>query len=409
MVCTVLALAWANSPWWHGYEQLWSVPLSISVPGFALNATLHQWINDGLMAVFFFLVGLEIKREMLVGELASARLAALPVAAAAGGMVVPALFYVLLNASGPGARGWGIPMATDIAFALGVVALLGSRVSPGLKVFLAALAIVDDIGAVLVIAIFYSAGVAWDALAAGGVVLLLSVLANRLGIRHFGVYAALGALLWGCFLASGVHATVAGVLLAMTIPSRTRINQHEFVSRCRAILERFERALISDAGLGRVEQDSVHELERSCEQVQSPLHRMERGLHWSVAFVIMPLFALSNAGVRLADSLPFAPGGALVAGGIVLGLVLGKPLGITLASWLAVRAGAAALPAGATWGAVRGVSWLGGIGFTMSLFIAGLAFEPGPLLNAAKLGILGASLIAGITGWLLLRRAGRAD
>ncbi len=366
MGCTVIALAWANSPWWHSYEQLWALPLGFSAPSYMLSAPLHQWINDGLMAVFFFLVGLEIKREMLVGELASVRLAALPVAAAVGGMIVPALLYVALNAGGPGARGWGIPMATDIAFAIGVLSLLGTRVSPALKVFLTALAIVDDIGAVLVIAIFYSAGIAWDALAAGGALLLLSVLANRLGVRHLGVYLLVGVLLWGCFLASGVHATVAGVLLAMTIPS--------------------------DAA----------------QEGRSPLHRLERGLHVPVAFVIMPLFALSNAGVRLAESLPFAADGALVAGGIVLGLVLGKPLGITLASWLAVRAGAASLPAGAGWAGVRGVSWLGGIGFTMSLFIANLAFEGGPLLNAAKLGILAASLIAGIAGWLLLRRPVRA-
>lgn len=361
LACTAVALVWANSPWWHSYHAVWAVPLGVRGSGFALAAPLHEWINDGLMAVFFFLVGLEIKRELLVGELASARHAALPIAAAAGGMIVPALLYAACNATAPGMRGWGIPMATDIAFALGVVALLGSRVPPGLKVFLAALAIVDDIGAVLVIAVFYSSGIVWPALGAGAALLLVCVLANRFGLRHVGIYALLGLMLWATFLASGVHATVAGVLLAMTIPS----------------------------GL---------------------LLRWQRGLHWPVAFLIMPLFALSNAGVRLVGNgdawMP--DGGGRVVTGVVLGLLLGKPLGITLAAWLAVRTGVAALPEGATWRALHGVSWLGGIGFTMSLFIAGLAFEGTALLAPAKVGIFGGSVAAGIVGWLVLSRPPRA-
>jgi NhaA family Na+:H+ antiporter len=414
LACTVLALAWANSPWAEGYRHLWETPLTVGVPGRSLTLSLHHWINDGLMAVFFFLVGLEIKREMRVGELASPRQAALPIAGALGGMLVPAAIYAALNAGGAGAPGWGIPMATDIAFALGVLALLGPRVPFPLKIFLAALAIVDDIGAVLVIAFFYTAAISWSALATGAVLLVALLSCNRAGVRHPAVYALRGVGLWAAFLASGVHATIAGVLLAMTIPSSTRINEDEFLARSHAILHDFERAcspattVLTNAD----QQHAIHELEVACEQAQAPLLRMEHGLHGVVAVGIMPLFALANAGVHF--------GGDLLAGlswsvtaRIVLGLVLGKPVGITLFAWLATRAGLAALPSGADWRALHGVSWLGGIGFTMSLFIAGLAF-PGSaaLLDSAKVGILGASVLAGLSGWMLLhgvRGTRRAD
>ena len=405
LACTALALGWANSPWAESYHHLWETPFTIGFPGRGLTLSLHHWINDGLMAVFFFLVGLEIKREMLVGELASPRQAALPIAGAIGGMVVPAGLYALLNAGSVGAAGWGIPMATDIAFALGVVALLGNRVPLGLKVFLAALAIVDDIGAVLVIAFFYTAALSWSALAIGAVFLIALAACNVAGVRNPVAYALLGIGLWGAFLASGIHATIAGVLLAMTIPARTRINEDEFLARGRAILDDFERScspattVLTNAG----QQHAIHELESACEHAQAPLLRLEHGLHGIVAFGIMPLFALANAGVHL--------GGDLLAGiswsvttGTVLGLVVGKPIGITLFAWLATRLGLAALPAGAAWRALVGVSFLGGIGFTMSIFIASLAFpDSAALLDSAKIGILAASLIAGLAGWALLR------
>lgn len=407
LVCTALALAWANSPWAASYHHLWELEVAVDAGPFSIRSTLHHLINDGLMAVFFFLVGLEIKREVLIGELASLRQAALPAAAALGGMAVPAAIYAALNAGGSGSAGWGIPMATDIAFALGVLALLGDRVPTGLKVFLAALAIVDDIGAVLVIALFYTSGVDWTALAVAGALLLLAAGANAAGVRRPSAYAVVGLALWGAVLASGVHATVAGVLLAMAIPSRTRIDEDEFLRRARRSVDEFA----SGCGPGttvltnQVQQEALLTLETLCEQAQAPLQTTERKLHGVVAFFIMPLFALANAGVQLGGGDFAAAFSSPVLLGVLLGLVVGKPLGITLFSWLAVRMGIAALPNRVTWRTVHGVSWLGGIGFTMSLFVAGLAFPDRPgLLAAAKLGILAASLAAGICGWILLRR-----
>jgi NhaA family Na+:H+ antiporter len=405
LACTALALVWANSPWAESYHHLWETPISVGFPGHGLTLSLHHWINDGLMAVFFFLVGLEIKREMLVGELASPRQAALPIAGALGGMLVPAGIYAAMNAGSPGAAGWGIPMATDIAFALGVVALLGPRVPLGLKVFLAALAIVDDIGAVLVIAFFYTAALSWTALAIGAAVLAALALCNVAGVRHPAFYALLGVGLWLAVLASGIHATIAGVLLAMTIPSRTRIDEDEFLTRGRLILDDFERScspattVLTNAG----QQHAIHELEIACEQAQAPLLRLEHALHGIVAFGIMPLFALANAGVHFGGDL-FAGLSWSVTTGTILGLVVGKPIGITLFAWLATRIGVATLPSGAGWRALIGVSCLGGIGFTMSIFIASLAFPASaPLLDSAKVGILAASVVAGLAGWALLR------
>jgi NhaA family Na+:H+ antiporter len=298
LACTALALAWANSPWAESYPQLWETPLTVGIGSFIAHSTLHHLINDDLMAVFFFLVGLEIKREMLAGELASIRQAALPIAAAAGGMLVPALLYASLNAGTTGEPGWGVPMATDIAFALGVLALLGDRVPVGVRVFLAALAIVDDIGAVLVIAVFYSGGIEWGALAFAGALVLLVIGANIAGVRRPWAYAAIGFVLWGAVLSSGIHATIAGVLLAMTIPARTRIDEKSFLSRGRDALSQFEVAY--DPGASPLKdpehQAAIQQLERLAEQLQPPLLRLEHALHGPVAFGIMPLFALANAG-----------------------------------------------------------------------------------------------------------------
>ena len=400
VISAIAALIWSNSPAAHGYFALWERTVTVGTEGFALVESLHGWINDGLMVVFFLLVGLEIKRELFVGELSSLKQAGLPIAAAIGGMLVPAVLYAAFNATGAGARGWGIPMATDIAFALGVLALLGNRVPLGLRVFLAALAIVDDIGAVLVIAVFYTSGLSAAALwlAAGAFVAL--VVCNRAGARRPMPYALLGIVLWLAILHSGVHATVAGVLLAATIPSRTRIDEDTFVARAEAAIAEFSAASAPGARTvmsNPAQQEALHQLERAAEAVQSPLLRLEHGLHKLVAFVIMPLFAFANAGVQLTREL-FAGLSWSVVLGVGIGLVVGKVIGISLASWAAVRAGIAALPNQVTWRSLFAVSWLGGIGFTMSLFIATLAFGSGPLLDSAKVGILGGSLVASIIG-----------
>ena len=412
LAATAIALGWANSPWAHGYHALWDTPLALGIGDWTTSATLHHLINDGLMAVFFFLVGLEIKREMLSGELASLRNAALPMFAAVGGMLVPAALYLAVARGGAAAGGWGVPMATDIAFALGVLALLGDRVPTGLKVFLAALAIVDDIGAILIIALFYSGGVAWAALGGATVILLLSAGANRAGVRNPWAYAAIGFALWAAVLSSGVHATVAGVLLAMTIPVRTQIHEAAFLRSAQRALADFDAAAVVTALDPEItvlsntdHHTAVEELETLCEMVQPPLIRLEHALHGIVAFGIMPLFALSNAGVSLSVEAIRATAGSPVALGVLVGLTLGKPLGIAAFSWLAVRLGIAALPSGVTWPMLCAAGVLGGIGFTMALFIAGLAFADLRLLDAAKFGILVASTVSGVAGWLLLRRA----
>ena len=406
LVCAAIALFWANSPWAHGYHALWDARISIGLGGSAASLTLHEIVNDGLMAVFFFLVGLEIKREILVGELATRRQAALPVAAALGGMIVPALLFVAFNASTHGTRGWGIPMATDIAFALGVLALLGDGLPSSLRVFLSALAIADDLGAVLVIALFYTATISWTALAAAGALLLLSIIANAIGVRATWAYALIGLALWVAVLLSGVHATVAGVLLALTIPSRTRIDEGAFLAGARNALADFhdahapERTVLSS----RAHQIALQELDTLADHAQAPLVRLEHGLHGIVTFGIMPVFALANAGVLLSGTghLLASP----VALGVLAGLLLGKPIGICLATWAAVRSGVASIPAEVSRRMLLGVACLGGIGFTMSLFIAGLAFGgSSELLTAAKLGTFTASILAGIVGWLVLRGA----
>jgi NhaA family Na+:H+ antiporter len=401
MAAALVALVWANSPFSDSYAELWETTVTIGAGPFILAKSLHLWINDGLMAIFFLVVGLEIKRELLVGELASARRAVLPIAAAVGGAILPAILFLLVAGGDPvAARGWGVPMATDIAFALGVLALLGSRVPVGLRIFLTALAIVDDLLAVLVIAVFYSSDLSVPALAAAGLVLLGLVIANRLGVRRPIVYAVLGVALWVAVLQSGIHATVAGVLLAMTIPARTRIDPADFLERARGFMEDFGRQVDDDPD------DEHHaalwELEDLTEGAQAPMLRFEHALHPWVAFLIVPLFALSNAGVHIGGDLAATAMEPVVLG-VLVGLVLGKQVGITLASLVVVRAGLAALPDGVTWRHIYGTAWLGGIGFTMSLFVSDLAFGGSPALELAKVGILAASVVAGTGGYLILR------
>jgi Na+:H+ antiporter, NhaA family len=404
---TIVALVWANSPWRDTYTALWQTRLTVSVGDLALAKPLVKWVNDGLMAIFFFVVGMEIKREVIVGELADRRKATLPIVAALGGAVLPALIYVTLNRGGAGADGWGVPMATDIAFALAALTLLGSRIPIGLKVFLTALAIADDIGAVLVIALFYTPAVAWSFLGLAAAFLAALVLANLLGARSPVIYAVLGLGLWFAFVESGVHATVAGVLLALTVPIRSRIDADEFLRRGRALLEEFERGGEHGRAVTPTvnQRDVVHALQESCAHVETPLHRMEHALHPWVSYAILPVFALANAGVTFEGSIGDALGHPVTIG-VALGLVLGKQVGVFLAAWLAVRAGVAALPTGVTWRALYGAAWLAGIGFTMSLFIAALAFDEPGLLTAAKVGILGGSVISGLGGWLVLRSVG---
>jgi NhaA family Na+:H+ antiporter len=408
LLSTAAALIWANSPWSASYTAFWHTNITISLGAKALSHDLHFWVNDLLMVIFFFFVGLEIKREVLVGELASPRQAALPIIAAFGGVVVPAIIYSVLNAGTAGARGWGVPMATDIAFALGVMALLGSRIPVGLKVFLTALAIADDMAAVLVIAVFYTEQISGLALGAAALCLAVLLTLNRLGARQPLVYAFGGAFLWLAVLASGVHATIAGIALAFTIPSRTRLDAPEFLLHGRSTLDQFGKAQENQPMLicNEDQQAAVHALEEACEKVQPPLLRMEYALqHW-VTFAIMPVFALANAGVVIGGDLSqilIQP----ITLGVILGLLIGKPIGITLASWLAVRNGLAALPAGVNWSHIHGAGWLGGIGFTMSLFVASLAFADEAHLTMAKVGIFTASLCAGIVGSLLLLKATR--
>ncbi len=406
MFTSITALVWANSPLAHSYHHIWEISFRIGLGEFAVDKSLHHWINDGLMAIFFFLVGLEIKREFLAGELASAQKLILPLAAALGGMVVPALFFVSLNVGTEAQMGWGIPMATDIAFALGALALLGAGVPPALIVFLTALAIVDDLGGVLVIALFYGEKIALSPLISGFFILLISILCNKGGIRKPMVYVILGIALWLAFLKSGIHATVAGVLLAMTIPTNAQLTGNQFAKRIQGLLDDFSRRQRVDDPLSRAEdqQAAIQEIELSCRRVEAPLQRIEHGLHPWVTYIILPIFAFANAGTEI----PFqALGGALsdpIVLGVILGLIFGKQLGIMSFCWVTVKFGWTQLPQGVGWPQLYGVSILAGIGFTMSLFIADLAFPNPEYLQKAKIGILVASILSGVIGYFFLKK-----
>lgn len=392
VAATIVALIWANSPFQDSYTDLWDSEFVIEFQDHVLALSLRDWVNDGLMTIFFFVVGLEIKRELVVGELRDRRTATLPAVAALGGMVVPALIFVAFNAGGPGSSGWGIPMATDIAMAVGVLSLLGSRVAPSLKLFLLALAIVDDIGAIIVIAVFYSGGIDFTALSVAIALVVLVLVLRLVGVRRVWPYVAVGVVLWLAIHESGVHATIAGVVLGLMTPTGS--------SWSASTIDGERLADISSAHAAR----DTTVLARGSIPISEWL---EHGLHpWS-SYLIIPLFALANAGVPIsADSV----GDALtspIAHGIVAGLVVGKLVGITSFTWLAVRLRLGTLPNGATWRGVIGVAALGGVGFTVSIFVSGLAFGIGSRDTTAKLAILTASLTAGILGILLLRRGAR--
>jgi Na+:H+ antiporter, NhaA family len=407
---TVVALVLAAIVGHDAIHAFWEQRLTLSAGSrFELGLTWHEWVNDALMALFFLLVGLELKREILVGELSSLRNAALPVFAALGGMLAPALIYVAFNAQSAGARGWGVPMATDIAFAVGILVLLAWRVPRNLIIFLTALSIADDLGAVLVIALFYTSRIDARFFGAAIALFILLLLLNRGGIRNPLPYAIGGVLLWYAVLASGIHATLAGILLALVIPARPAHSPAQFEERIEELHAAFRADRrdeeTSDDPLGNQRMASIAEaMEHSAAKVQSPLQRMEHGLHPWVTFVVIPIFALANAGI---DLFHVRWGEALsndVTIGIVAGLVLGKFAGISFFSWLAVRLGLARLPSGVGWKHLLGAAWLGGIGFTMSLFIAQLAFTDAGMVEQAKLGILLASTAAALVGvaWLLV-------
>jgi NhaA family Na+:H+ antiporter len=404
LLATAAALIWANSPWQDSYHTLWHTQVTLGIGHFSLSESRHEWINDGLMSIFFFLVGLEIKREVLIGELSSMKQAIFPFLAAAGGSAVPAVIYLVATHSTDLQRGWAIPMATDIAFALGALALLGNRIPVGLKVFVTALAIVDDIFCVLVIAVFYTDHIYFLSLALAFLGVALSCLANWLGVRQPVIYGVIAVFVWLAVLKSGVHATIAGVLMAFTIPATTFIDRREFLDCSRLLLDEVEAAGKHSAQ----EHNAVHALEQQCELIQSPLHRIEHQLQPWVSYFIMPVFALANAGVHVLGNFGRAMADP-VAIGVALGLFIGKPIGITASCWLAVRFKLASPPAGVNWKQIFGASWLCAIGFTMSLFIAALAFGGGDELDLSKMGTLAASLSAGIAGALVLRKtAGRS-
>ncbi len=392
LAATVAALVWANSPWSQSYVDLWHTSISVTVGSHTISEDLRHWVNDGLMAVFFFVVGLEIKRELVVGQLASFRDAAVPVVAAIGGMVVPAAIYLAFNSGGPGAAGWGIPMATDIAFALGVLALLGSRVPPALKILLLGLAIVDDIGAIVVIAIFYTEQLALGALAVALGGLALVVILRRAGVWYPPLYGAVGVVVWVATLESGIHATLAGVALGLLTPARPLMSDLD--------ADRIAHELSPDAEVTATE---VKEISFRLRASVSVAERLEEGLHPWASYFCVPMFALANAGLVISSDAVSDAVGSSLAIGVFLGLVVGKLVGVTLATWLAVRFGLGRLPEGVAWRDIVGMAALAGIGFTVSLFIGGLAFSDPLLVDQAKMGVLAASVVAAAVGVLLLR------
>jgi len=403
IISTVAALIWANSS--DTYLHLWhKIYLSFSFGDFSISHSLTHWVNDGLMAIFFFTIGLEIKREIMGGELSSLKKASLPIMAAIGGMLIPALIYAIFNSSHPEfSRGWGIPMATDIAFALGLMALLGDKVNINLKIFLTALAIADDLGAILVIAIFYTENIDINALINAAVFLSVLIIANRMGVRRTAFYALVGLFgVWTSFLFSGIHATIAGVLIALTIPARPKISEKEFAEKVKIKIKKFEEVESNELSLLTDKQaHCIEDIDSIADDAHTPLQKLEHALHPIVAYFILPVFALANAGIviegKIAESF-LSP----VTLGIIVGLVLGKSLGVSGISWLAVKLKIANLPQGSNWRGIIGASFMAGIGFTMSIFVAELAFDDKDVIMMAKIGIFSASIISAIIGLTLL-------
>lgn len=402
----IIALIWANSPWRDSYHHIWHTYFSIGFENNLLSYSLHHWVNDGLMAMFFFVVGLELKREIIAGELSTMKKAILPMAAAAGGMIFPALIYVFINLGEPTINGWGIPMATDIVFALALMSLVGKNVPLTAKVFLVALATVDDLGAVLVIAFFYTSELSFASLMSGIGLLSLLVGANFLGVRNTIFYATIGIVgVWLAFLLSGVHATIAGVLVAFAIPARTRVNESLYSRSISHLLYKFNKQNPIRGPLMTPKQHRIIEkIKVISRDAQTPLQKIEGALHPLVTFVVIPLFALSNAGVEIGENFIsdlINP----VSIGVFFGLTIGKLIGVLSFVWVLLKAKVATLPRGMNMMHIVGIAGLAGVGFTMSLFITALAFEDPHVVDQAKYGILLASVASGTLGVYLLKKA----
>jgi NhaA family Na+:H+ antiporter len=410
LLSVISALVLANSPFRDSYHHFWETKLRIAFLDRELNYSLHQWVNDGLMAMFFFVVGLELKRELIIGELSSFKKAILPIAAAVGGMVLPAVFYIFINYDLNSENGWGIPMATDIVFTLALMGLVSKKIPLAAKIFLVALATVDDLGAVLVIALFYSSEISAMNLILGFCLLAVLALANLVKVRNVYFYAIVGiGGVWLAFLLSGVHATIAGVLVAFTIPAKTRINENLYSGGIRKLLGEYDKEIPEDGPLITSKQHYlIEEIKNLSLKAQSPLQKLEIKLHPWTSYLIIPLFALSNAGVAIEDSFfedLFNP----VTMGIILGLIGGKFVGILLFTWILVKTKIAPLPKFSSWKHIVGLALLAGVGFTMSLFITNLAFIKTQHIDQAKIGILIASVISGTLGILVLKSLKDSD
>jgi NhaA family Na+:H+ antiporter len=405
LIMVVIAMTWANSPWSHSYHELWNTKLAIGFEGAMLSKSLHHWVNDFLMAYFFFMVGLEVKREFIDGELSTARKAMLPIVGAVGGMVIPALLYLAINYNGVGASGWGIPMATDIAFAIGLLALAGNAISSSSKTFLTALATADDIGAILIIAFFLSTNLDVGNLIAAGVYFVIMLSGNLLGVRNVWFYFIVGVFgLWVALFLSGVHATLAGVLAAFCIPGRTMISEATYVEKIENHASRLSETQFTDNPLLKHSQvQIILDLIKDSKKALSPLQRLEERISPFVNYFVLPLFALANAGVTIKGEL-----GVMllhpISLGIIAGLCLGKLIGIMAASSLVVKTNIGKLPTDTNWNEIGGLSMMAGIGFTMSIFIAELSLQDSRLLQIAKVGIIAASVLSGVIGigWLKL-------
>ena len=406
IIATIIALFWANSAFYESYHHIWhDLKVGFAWGDINMIGSLHHWINDGLMALFFFTVGLEIKREVMGGELSSMKKASMPIAAAIGGMIIPAVLYVIVAINHPEyLQGWGIPMATDIAFALGLLALLGKGVNINLKIFLTALAIADDLGAVLVIAIFYTDTIVINELLSAAFFLGVLIVGNLAGVRRTMFYAIIGFTgVWIAFVFSGVHATLAGITIALTIPASTKIGEEDYIKKLSVCLEKFTKSKPNENSLLTHEQSHlISNIEKINEQAHTPLQKLELAMHPITTFFILPIFALSNAGVHIEGSILemlFHP----ISLGIIAGLVIGKFLGISLFSRIMVWLKISILPEGVTWNQIYGVAFLAGIGFTMSMFISDLAFKEEEYKQIAKVGIMAASFISASIGMIWLR------
>jgi NhaA family Na+:H+ antiporter len=402
---TILALLIANSPLYESYHHFFHTKIELVVGEWKLSNSLTHWINDGLMAIFFFMIGLEIKREVIAGELSNIKVAILPILAAIGGMIIPALIYMIFNHDSQGADGWGIPMATDIAFAISALVLLGKRVSPSLITFLVALAIVDDLGAVIVIALFYTQEINILALELMFATLLILITFNLLGVRMILPYFIVGVVMWFFMLESGIHATIAGVLAALTIPTKPKHTPENFTKKTTKLLKKYDEYPSSSNYILHEEQKAIlHNIQKSIDSIHSPAARVEHSLHLPVALIIIPLFALANAGIHIDFSEISSAISSPISLGIIFGLIAGKVLGIFGVSYLTIKLNIAKLPKDSSMSQLFGVAFLGGIGFTMSIFVADLAFlDDKDMIFQAKIGILTASLIAGLFGYFWLR------